>query len=62
MKELILWVIAFIFALAYNMILFTLNLECGDDKFVNAATFLMVVNATKDTIILVIILYRMFLG
>ena len=62
MKELILWVIAFIFALAYNMILFTLNLECGDDKFVNAATTLMAINTIKDTIILVIILYRMFLG
>ena len=62
MKELILWVIAFVFALAYNMILFTLNLKCGDDKFVNAATTLMAANTIKDTIILVIILYRMFLG
>ena len=62
MKELILWVIAFIFALVYNMILFTLNLECGDDIFVNAATTLVAVHTIKDTIILVIILYRMFLG
>ncbi len=62
MKELILWVIAFIFALAYNIILFILNLEYADDKFVNVATSLMAVNTIKDTIILVIILYRMFLG
>ena len=62
MKELILWVIAFIFALAYNIILFILNMKCTDDKFVNVATSLMAVNTIKDTIILVIILYRMFLG
>ena len=62
MKELILWVIAFIFALAYNIILFILNLECADDKFVNVATSLMVVNTIKDTIILWIILHKIFLG
>ena len=62
MKELILWVIAFIFALVYNIILFILNLKCADDKFVNVATSLMAVNTMKDTIILVVILYRMFLG
>ena len=62
MEELILWVIAFIFALAYNIILFILNMKCAVDKFVNVATSLMAVNTIKDTIILVIILYRMFLG
>ena len=62
MKELILGVIAFIFALAYNIILFILNMECADDKFVNVATSLMSVNTMKDAIILGIILYRIFLG
>ena len=61
MEELILWVIAFIFALAYNIILFILNLECADDKFVNVATFLMAVNTIKDAAILGIILYNIFL-
>ena len=62
MKELILGVIAFIFALAYNIILFILNMKCADDKFVNVATSLMSVNTMKDAIILGIILYRIFLG
>ena len=62
MKETILGVIAFIFALAYNIILFTLNIEYANDKFMNAATSLMAVNTMKDAIILGIILHRMFLG
>ena len=62
MKELILGVITFIFALAYNIILFILNMKCADDKFVNVATSLMSVNTMKDAIILGIILYRIFLG
>ena len=62
MKELILGVIAFIFALAYNIILFILNMKCADDKFANVATSLMSVNTMKDAIILGIILYRIFLG
>ena len=62
MKELILWMIAFIFALLYNLILFMLNIKCANDEFINTATSLMAVNTMKDTIILVIILYRIFLG
>ena len=62
MKELILGVIAFIFALAYNIILFILNMKCADDKFVNVATSSLSVNTMKDAIILGIILYRIFLG
>ena len=62
MKELILGVIAYIFALLYNLILFMLNMKCADDEFVNAATFLMAVNTLKDMTILTIILYKIFLG
>ena len=62
MEKLILGVIAFIFALAYNMILFTLNIEYANDKFMNAATSLMAVNTMKDAVILGIILYNIFLG
>ena len=62
MKEVIIGVIAFIFAIAYNVVLFILNMESANGKFINTSTFLMAVNTIKDTIILVIILYRMFLG
>ena len=62
MKELILGVIAYIFALLYNLILFMLNIKCANDEFINTATLLMTVNSIKDAIILWIILYRMFLG
>ena len=61
MKELILGVIAFIFATVYNIIVFILNLECADDKFVDAALFLMALNATKDAVVLAAILYNIFL-
>ena len=61
MKELILGVIALIFATVYNIIVFVLNLECADDKFVDAAMFLMVLNATKDALVLAAILYNIFL-
>ena len=62
MKKLIIGVIAFIFAIAYNAVLFILNMECADDKFVNAAIFLMTVNTLKDMTILTIVLYNIFLG
>ena len=61
MKELILGVIAFIFATVYNIIVFILNLECADDKFVDAALFLMALNAMKDAVVLAAILYNIFL-
>ena len=62
MEEVIIGVIAFIFAIAYNVVLFILNMECADGKFVNAATFLMAVNTFKDMAILNIVLYNIFLG
>ena len=62
MKEILIGVIAFIFATAYNAVLFILNMECADNKFVNAATFLMAVNTLKDMTILTVILYNIFLG
>lgn len=62
MEEVIIGVIAFIFAIAYNAVLFILNMECADGKFVNAATFLMAVNTLKDMTILNIVLYNIFLG
>ena len=62
MKEVIIGVIAFIFAIAYNVVLFILNMECADGKLVNTSTFLMAVNTLKDMTILTIVLYNIFLG
>ena len=62
MKELILGVIALIFATVYNIIVFILNLKCADNKFVDAAMFLMALNAMKDAVVLAAILYNIFLG
>ena len=61
MKELILGVIAFIFATVYNIIVFILNLECADGKFVDEALFLMTLNVMKDAVVLAAILYNIFL-
>ena len=62
MKELIIGGIAFIFATAYNIALFILNMESANGKFVNTSTFLMTVNTLKDMTILTIVLYNIFLG
>ena len=62
MEEVIIGVISFIFAIAYNAVLFILNMECADGKFVNTSTFLMAVNTLKDMTILTIVLYNIFLG
>ena len=62
MKEVILGVIAFIFATTYNVALFILNMESANGKFVNTSTLLMAVNTIKDMTILTIVLYNIFLG
>ena len=61
MKEVIIGVIAFIFATIYNAVVFILNLECADDKFVDMATFLTALNTMKDAVVLATILYNIFL-
>ena len=61
MKELILGVIALIFATVYNIIVFILNLKCANNKFVDVAMFLMALNAMKDAVVLAAILYNIFL-
>lgn len=62
MGKILIGVIVFMFATAYNAALFILNMECANGKFVNAAIFLMTVNTLKDMTILTIILYNVFLG
>ena len=61
MEGTILGAIAIIFALTYNIILFVLNLECANDKFVKLAILLMSVNTLKDATILGTILVNTFL-
>ena len=61
MEELILGVIALVFATIYNGVIFILNLECADDKFVDVAAFLMALNTMKDAVVLATILYNIFL-
>ena len=61
MKEFLIGVIIIIFALAYNIALFVLNLECANNKFVKSAILLMSVNTLKDMTILTIVLYNIFL-
>ena len=62
MEELILGVIAFVFATIYNGVIFVLNMESANGKFINTSTFLMAVNTLKDMTILTIVLYNIFLG
>ena len=62
MKEILIGVIAFIFAAAYNVALFILNMESADGEFLNTSAFLMAVNTLKDMTILTIVLYNIFLG
>ena len=62
MKEVIIGVIAFIFAIIYNAAIFILNMKCADGEFEYEATFLMAVNTLKDMTILTIVLYNIFLG
>ena len=61
MEGTILGAIAIIFALTYNIVLFVLNLECANDKFVKLAILLMSVNTLKDATILGTILVNTFL-
>ena len=61
MKEAIIGAIAIIFALTYNIVLFVLNLECANDKFVKPAILLMSANTLKDATILGAILVNTFL-
>ncbi len=62
MEKIIIGVTAFIFAIAYNIVLLILNMESANGKFINTSAFLMTVNTLKDMTILTIVLYNIFLG
>ena len=62
MKEAILLIIASIFAIIYNTIVLMVNMASADGEFETATTILTVLNTLKDTMIVTIILYNIFLG
>ena len=62
MKETILLIIASIFAIIYNTIVLMVNLASADGEFETVTVILTVLNTLKDTMIVAIILYNIFLG
>ena len=62
MKEAILLIIASIFAIIYNTIVLMVNIASADGEFETATVILTVLNTLKDTMIVAIILYNIFLG
>ena len=62
MKETILLIIASIFAIIYNTIVLMMNLASADGEFETVTAILTVLNILKDTMIVTIILYNIFLG
>ena len=62
MKEVILLIIAGILAIIYNTIVLMVNLASADGEFETVTVILTVLNTLKDTMIVTIILYNIFLG
>ena len=62
MKETILLIIASIFAIIYNTIVLMVNIASADGEFETATVILTVLNTLKDTMIVTIILFNIFLG
>ena len=61
MKESILLAIAAIFAVVYNIILLMAHQATANDELTTTSAFLTVLNTFKDTAILTIILFNIFL-
>ena len=62
MKETILLIIASIFAIIYNTIVLMVNIASANGEFETATVILTVLNTLKDTMIVTIILFNIFLG
>ena len=62
MKESILLAIAAIFAVVYNIILLMAHQATANHELTTTSAFLTVLNTFKDTAILTIILFNIFLG
>ena len=61
MKEILLYIIAFVFALIYNTILLMIHMASADDKLETVSSVLTVLNTVKDTIVFAVILFSIFL-
>ena len=61
MKEVILLIIASIFAAIYNIILLIVHMESADGEFETTSAVLTILNTFKDAAILIAILFNIFL-
>ena len=62
MKEIILLIIAAIFAVIYNIILLMVHLASADGELEATSTILTILNIFKDTMMVATILFSIFLG
>ena len=62
MKEIILVIIASIFAAIYNAILLIVHMESTDGKLETTSELLTILNMFKDAVIVAKILFNIFLG
>ena len=62
MKEIILLIIAGIFAVIYNVILLIVHMESADGELETTSAVLTILNTFKDAIVVAAILFSIFLG
>ena len=62
MKEIILLIIAGIFATIYNVILIVVHMASADDELTTTSAVLTILNTLKDTMMFSAILFSVFLG
>ena len=62
MKEVILLIIAAIFATIYNVILIVVHMASVDDELTTTSAVLTILNTLKDAMIVSTILFSIFLG
>lgn len=62
MKEVVLYIIATIFALIYNIILLIVHMASADNELKTTSAVLTILNTIKDAIVVVAILFSIFFG
>ena len=62
MEEMILLIIAAIFAVIYNVILLMVHLASADGELETTSSILTILNTFKDTMMVAAILFSIFLG
>ena len=62
MKEIILLIIASIFAVIYNVILLIVHMESADGELETTCGVLTILNTLKDVVVVAAILFSIFLG